>query len=151
MNTAIHRSSGGIVHRYNQEEHVSEILLLHRKRTKDNPKESWHLPKGTQEPDEKETETALREIREETRYLVTIERKIGYLASTYVKDGQTVSKQTCYFACKPEKEITDEVQEHDEREWVPLPEAVKLLHRFSVHEEENRILTQWHRLFFNDV
>ncbi len=147
----VHRSAGGIVHRYNQDQHVSEILLLHRKRTRDNPKESWHLPKGTQEPNEKEDETALREIREETGYQVSIERKVGYLASTCIKDGQTIAKQTCYFACKPGKEETDEVNEHDERVWIAYPEAVKLLHRFSVHEEENRILCQWHRLLFTDV
>jgi 8-oxo-dGTP diphosphatase len=60
--TGVVQAAGGIVHR-RDDDGRSRILLVHRPRYDD-----WSLPKGKAETDERDEDTALREVEEETGY-----------------------------------------------------------------------------------
>lgn len=131
----LHISSGGVVYTYN-EQRQPLVLLLHR-----YEENSWHLPKGTPEPGETLTETALREIEEETGSIVTIECYLGSEFSTFERGNSTILKQTHYYLMRfqsGELQILDD--EHDEVTWQPISQALKLLGQTGSNCE-SRIVT----------
>ena len=132
MNT--HISSGAIV--YKIENNVIKILLLHRK-----DKNSWHLPKGTKNPDEMIEQTAIREVKEETGLNITLGDYIGKLNSTYVRNNNEINKQTHYFLVKSfDGNLNIHDNEHDEVCFIEYPTAISYLESFSLYEKEAEIL-----------
>jgi 8-oxo-dGTP pyrophosphatase MutT (NUDIX family) len=130
---AAHISSGGVIYKYREQQQL--VVLLYRETTK-----SWHLPKGTQVGEETLTETALREVKEETGIDAEIECEVGFLYSTFRRDSSVIFKKTHYFLMSPRSEdlrISD--GEHDEVMWKPILEAIELLRETSP-DYESQIL-----------
>lgn len=140
MQDKVHISCGGIVYRKNAS--GVEVLLLHRFKSNIWPYDSWHLPKGTKDREESDEETAKREIFEETGYVVKVLQEVGWLDSTYEKEGKVFNKKTHYFFCEPVERENDLVTEHDELSWVPIKQAINLVSTFPIYEKEEDILTK---------
>jgi len=133
----VHVSCGGVIYRFHGD--IIEVLLLHRRRP-----DTWHLPKGTRRPGESLEQTARREVKEETGLDLDIESYLGYLPSTFQRDGQTVQKITHYFRMLPRDSPTGSPDhEHDEGIWKQVDEARELLastHRRFGCEAEHRVV-----------
>ena len=117
-------SAGGII--YREHEGKLSIALIHvRKR--------WGLPKGHVEKGEHISQTAVREVREETGLLGEIERKLGTISYTYrtkSKDGEAlrISKRVTFFLLRYlEGEVYGHDYEVDEARWFPIEEAFRKL------------------------
>lgn len=131
-----HTSCGGVV--INQD---NKVLLLGRKKSKKWAFDSWHLPKGTQIEGEDRKETARREIKEETGYLIKVEKFLTKLKSTYqLADKTKVEKTTYYYLCHPVKKVSSTITEHDNINWLTLPEAKKKLSQFPIDETETKVI-----------
>lgn len=132
-------SSGGVVIRRSKLGGI-EVLLLHRKVSERWAYDSYHLPKGVMEPGESEEETAIREIAEETGFIVKIERKLGSLESEYDDASGKGKKLTHYFLCKEIGQVGNRDSEHDSLVWVELDKAMQLLSGFPLWEDEEEIV-----------
>lgn len=82
------KSCGALVYRY-EGDRLMLLLLRHRHGG------HWSFPKGHVEGEETETETALREIREETGLSVSLREGFRHTVEYYPKPG--VRKQVVYF------------------------------------------------------
>ena len=130
----VHISSGAIV--YTREQGKFSVLVMHRQKT-----DSWHLPKGTQEPGEDLPATARREVREETGLEIALGPYLGKLHSVIHRDGQVIPKETHYFLAQPiGGNLIDHDREHDTVAFVAYDQAHRHLERFSLHEREGEIL-----------
>lgn len=128
----MHISSGAIVQSNDQR----AVLVLYRAATN-----SWHLPKGTQVTGETLEQTALREVREETGYDITLAEYVGWLDSCFERSGAVVQKRTHYFMAhlqSDQRGVPD--GEHDEARFMPYAEAVECLERVSLYEHEGKLL-----------
>lgn len=118
---AIHISSGGILYRV--QEGQLEFLLLRRKEG-----DTWHLPKGTLQEGENARDAAIREVLEETGYVVAIDAFIGILPSSFVKDCHRVEKLTLYYLMHPvSANALRHDHEHDEIGWIEAARSIDLL------------------------
>ncbi len=86
----------------------------------------WSLPKGHLEQGETESETAVREVAEETGIRGRIVGKLGIIDFWFVAEGRRVHKTVHHFllvAVDPVHglELSDEDVEVSEVAWVPLP------------------------------
>jgi 8-oxo-dGTP pyrophosphatase MutT (NUDIX family) len=96
-----------------------ELLLVHRKRYGD-----WTLPKGKREGSESLTETALREVKEETGYRTRI---IGF-AGAAAYEVQGVPKVVLYWHMEALDEGSTNLDtEIAEVVWLPVQEALQKL------------------------
>lgn len=130
----LHISSGAVVFKKGKDR--PKILIL--KRIK-GP--TYHLPKGTRKIRETLSQTALREVKEETGYKIEILEYLGWLSSRAVQKGQRVKKRTHYFLGKALEEVGSKDKEHDQVLWVSLEKALKLLkQRVKCYEDETIIL-----------
>lgn len=106
--------------------------------------DSWHLPKGTQEPGEKIEETAQREVLEETGYPISIIRYLGSLESTIERPKGIVPKLTHYFIAQAtgDAPARNGDAEHDEVHFVSIKKLKNLLREKQVSnfEKEHLIL-----------
>lgn len=122
-------SAGGVVFR--RARHGIEIVLVAR------PREGlWALPKGTPEPGESITETALREVSEETGLQVEIAEPLGTVRYQFTdRDGQLVDKTVHHYLLEPVGgDLDDHDAEHDLVRWYDIHEAERLLtHRNQLH------------------
>lgn len=118
------RAAGGIVLRRGRHGRW-EVLLVHRPRYDD-----WSLPKGKADPGERDEDTALREVEEETGIRCTLGPAAG---RTRYRDSKGRDKVVHYWLMEPESEAAvadgaflpnDEV---DEVRWCSVPEATKML------------------------
>jgi len=118
------RAAGGIVLRRGRDGDW-EVLLVHRPRYDD-----WSLPKGKADPGERDEDTALREVEEETGIRCTLGPTAG---RTRYRDSKGRDKVVHYWLMEPESEAAvadgafvanDEV---DEVRWCSVAEAVKTL------------------------
>lgn len=134
--TLDHISAGGVV----IDRAERKVLLLHRNISDRWGYDSWHLPKGTQLPDEGLDQTALREVAEETGYEVKIIEYLGVLPSTYERLGQLVNKLTHYFLMEAVSRPSQHDTEHDEVDWVDFDLAGERLSEFPIWEKEAEIL-----------
>lgn len=91
------KSCGAVIYRKNKGE--IEILLIQHKNGG-----HWAFPKGHVEKKETETETALREIREETGLKVKLDT--GFRASVTYSPKPDVMKDVIYFAAKADSDDT---------------------------------------------
>lgn len=139
-------SCGGVVYRVGIRDKV-EVLLLHRFKSKKWKYDSWHLPKGTQRVEETQKECAKREIKEETGFEVEVGKKLIDIESTFDMDGFTAHKTTHFFICTLLRRVGIGDREHDERKWVDLNEAKKLLGEFPIWEDEKRVLEEFEKQY----
>ena len=123
------KSCGAVVYRLTKQDEM-KILLV-----KNHNGKCWTFPKGHVEENEREEETAVREIYEETGLNVTIVpgfRKI----STYRPYGK-IRKTAVFFLAKAEKSIVSmQPSEIDYYLWVSMDEALKMCR----HDNDIKIL-----------
>ena len=86
-----------------------KILVLYKNYK--NRYEGWVLPKGTVEPGEEYTDTALREVKEESGVSASIVKYIGKSSYTFTAQQDTVAKDVHWYLMmadsyysKPQKE-----------------------------------------------
>lgn len=86
-----------------------KILVLYKNYR--NKYEGWVLPKGTVEPGEEFTDTAIREVREETGAEASIVKYVGTSQYSFTVPEDTVEKQVHWYLMmadsyysKPQKE-----------------------------------------------
>jgi ADP-ribose pyrophosphatase YjhB (NUDIX family) len=101
----------------------------------------WSLPKGHVEAGETETDTAVREVAEETGIHGRVVGKLGVIDFWFVAEGRRVHKTVHHFllvAADPVHGLTlsDEDVEVSEVAWVPLGEVAARL----AYADERRLL-----------
>jgi len=117
--TATVRAAGGIVVRRGSRD-AHEVLLVHRPRYDD-----WSLPKGKNDPGERDEETALREVEEETGLRCTLGARAG---RTRYRDSKGRDKVVHYWLMEPQSDgafVPNE--EVDEVSWCTVDDAVARL------------------------
>ena len=106
----------------------------------------WGFPKGHMDPGESETETALREIREEVG--LTVSLLDGFRAEeTYLLPNKPDTQKTVvYFLAEfAEQPVRIQPEEVAEASLVPYEEALNLL----THQEARNILAQANRYIYS--
>src|SRR5207253_3009745 len=88
-----------------------EIALVHRHRYDD-----WTLPKGKPKPGESPLETALREVREETGYTVTV---LGFVGAIAYETSKSV-KRVRFWSMTPKTEARQAIDKTEVTETVWL-------------------------------
>ena len=127
MRTVKEISCGGVV--YRRHEGTTEVALIRVGRR-------WCLPKGQMERGEKQQDTALREVKEETGLEGKIVAKIGEISYWFTgknseNEAIRISKRVYFFLVLC---LGGDMGEHDheveEACWVPITEAIgRLSHR----------------------
>ena len=113
------KSCGAVVYINNKGNNL--FLLIKQKRHHD-----WVFPKGHVENGETETETALREIKEETGLDVYIHSDFRYVVN-YVVDND-IDKDVVYFLAKPENtDVIRQEEEVDDYMWLDYKNALSTL------------------------
>jgi 8-oxo-dGTP diphosphatase len=113
-------SSGGVIFR--REGSNAEIALVAVKEGR-----VWSLPKGVVEKGEEPSQTAVREVWEETGLSGRIVKKIGDISYWYyIKDNNTKCRKTVHFYLLEYVSGTtsDHNWEVDAAEWVPIDDAL---------------------------
>lgn len=117
-------SSGGVIFR-KQGDRGIEIALVAVKDGK-----VWSLPKGIVEKGEETSETAVREVREETGLSGKIVKKIGDISYWYyVKSDNAKCRKTVHFYLLEymSGDTSDHNWEVSDAQWFPLQEALQSL------------------------
>lgn len=122
-------SSGAIIFR--KEKDSVSFLLIYSKRNK-----IWGFPKGHIEPGENETQTALREIAEETglsdlRFIqgFRLESVYNTISKRLPFKGEVIEKHSIYFLCGTNtKEIKVDGVEISDFKWVEPENGMGLLY-----------------------
>ncbi len=117
----LERSAGAVVFR--KEKKVLYYLLLHYKVG------HWDFPKGNIEKGEELTETARREIEEETgigdvKLIQGFKEKINYF---YQRGGKKIYKTVVFFLAETKTKEIKLSFEHIGFEWLPYKEALDKL------------------------
>ena len=110
-------AAGAVLWRGNPQD--PEVAVIHRPHYDD-----WSLPKGKVDPGESLPTTAAREILEETGYDVKLGKLIGKV--TYPVQGRT--KVVYYWLAQYLKGSFGDNSETDELRWLPIDEALSLIH-----------------------
>ena len=121
------KSCGAVIFRHAEDWNV--LLIRHTR--------GRHIsfPKGHVEPGETESQTAEREIREETGLTVRVDRR--YRAENRYNIRPDIQKLVVIFAALTEQEaITPQPEEIAEAFWLPVDQAVERL----TYERDRRIL-----------
>ena len=101
--------------------------------------ENWHFPKGHVEDGETERETAIREVKEETGLDVEVDTNYRYTTNYSPKPG--VSKDVIFFLGKVVGgEIKPQVEEVSEVKFVPIDEALDMIHFDDMKEIYRNVL-----------
>ena len=117
-------SSGGVIFRRTMGNDV-EIALVAVKDGK-----VWSLPKGIVEKGEEASETAVREVREETGLSGRVVKKIGDISYWYyIKEDNAKCRKTVHFYLLEYTggSTSDHNWEVDEAEWFPINDAFEKL------------------------
>ncbi len=109
-------AAGGVV------EKDGKILMMYRLG-------KWDLPKGKMDKGETFKETAVREVEEECRVKVQLEKKICTTWHTYTQNGNRILKQTKWYAmsCLDDKRMAPQKEEGIEQlVWVGEAAALEM-------------------------
>ena len=135
MNSKVDFAAGGIVIEKNK-----ILIVKNKKGDSSNDSESWWgYPKGHLEEGEKPSEAAVREVIEETGFIVELldEKPIAESRYEIEVNGQKISKTVWFYEMKVvepfKNEPDDEIQEIA---IVEFEKAIELL----THEEDKKIL-----------
>ncbi|KIO63162.1 hypothetical protein B4064_3275 [Caldibacillus thermoamylovorans] len=109
------KSCGAIV--FTSEEPHKVLLIKHQNGG------HWAFPKGHVEEDETETETALREIAEETGLQVNLDTNFRKVV-TYSPFGDVLKDVIYFLAYTKSTAIQRQLEEVSDAEWFPLSEAI---------------------------
>lgn len=115
------KSCGAVV--YIQHKEGIKYLLLHYEAG------HWDFPKGNQEKNEKEEQTAAREIKEETgiediEFVNGFKETIKYF---YKRNGETVYKEVVFFLAQSVSDKVTLSKEHIGYAWASYENALKKL------------------------
>jgi 8-oxo-dGTP pyrophosphatase MutT (NUDIX family) len=119
-------SAGGLVYRRRDGQWL--VVLAGRRPTADGPI-VWGLPKGHVEPGEHMVDAAVREVREETGLVATIEETLGDVTYWYVRRDEhgapvrAFKRVRFYLMRHRSGRFADRDQELDAVRWVPLAKA----------------------------
>jgi 8-oxo-dGTP pyrophosphatase MutT (NUDIX family) len=96
------------------------------------PEGVWALPKGQIAPGDSATDTALREVAEETGVEGSLEGKLGDIRYVYTWKGERVFKVVSFFLVRYRRGRLGDVPEAfahevEEARWLPFPDAIDLL------------------------
>ena len=124
-------SSGGVVYRGERE--GIEIVICGRTR-----EGLWALPKGSPMDGETPSETALREVQEETGLSVMIEGNLGSIRYQFsAPDGTEFDKTVEHYLMKSVSgNLADHDAEFDAVRWAPVDDALRLMR----YENEREIV-----------
>lgn len=114
------KSCGALVYRFDGDKLM--LLMLRHKHGG-----HWSFPKGHVEGAETETETALREVNEETGLHVSLQEGFRHSVEYYPKPG--VKKLVVYFLgeADPDESVVRQEEEIGEIRWVTLEEGYNLV------------------------
>lgn len=115
------KSCGTVVFR--EENGARLYLLLHYEEG------HWDFPKGHVEAGEGETETALRELKEETG-MTGAELAFGFrerMEYFYRRAGRLMHKEVIFFLARAPRAAVTLSHEHIGYEWLPFEDALKRL------------------------
>jgi 8-oxo-dGTP pyrophosphatase MutT (NUDIX family) len=92
----------------------------------------WALPKGQLDEGEPATETALREVAEETGAQGSLVQKLGDVRYVYTWDGERIFKVVSFFLVRYSRGRLGDLppataHEVDEVRWLPLEDGPRLL------------------------
>ncbi len=121
METENEKSAGAIIFR--KEAESRKFLLLHYEEG------HWDFPKGHVEKNETETETAKREIKEETgikelKFLPKFKETISYY---YKREGKLYRKEVVFFLAETGEAKIKISKEHIGFEWLEFDKALEKL------------------------
>jgi 8-oxo-dGTP diphosphatase len=124
------RAAGGVITR--EVSGVVEVMVVHRPHYDD-----WSLPKGKADGDERDEETALREVEEETGLKCMLGDEI--VVSRYV-DRKGRPKRVRWYRMTPMHDAGFVPNEEvDEIRWIPLDEVARLL----TYDRERAVIEQF--------
>lgn len=130
-------SAGGLV--YRRRDGQVEIVVCGT----DNP-ENCRLPKGTPIPGEAISQTALREVQEETGLQVQTIRYLDNTQYNFVRDGKTYDKIVHFYLMQA---VGGDLAKHDHEfnvvEWVPIAAALDILTFNNEREIARQGWTRW--------
>lgn len=117
---------------YREDKGGLEVLLLKREATHShNPTQevSYNLPKGHVEFDETIVQAAERETNEEAGVSIHVQTYLGtkFWDTVHPVHHVNVQKTVHYFAALWESDLPSMDAEHDEKVWVSIEEAERLL------------------------
>ena len=122
------RAAGGVITREGTDGEL-EVLVVHRPKYDD-----WSLPKGKAEPDERDEDTAVREVEEETGLRCELAEE---LPTVRYRDRNGRQKQVRFWRMRVVAEgpwtANNEI---DERRWIRVAESDTLL----TYEADRRLV-----------
>ncbi|MDX6473649.1 MAG: hypothetical protein QOK22_2465 [Gaiellaceae bacterium] len=112
---------------------IRGVAMVAAIRPQGKPAGTWALPKGNLDPGETPSETALREVLEETGVEGRLVEKLGDVKYTYTRrDRVRVFKIVSFYLLRAGRGRLGEIEERmrievAEARWLPLDEAPRLL------------------------
>lgn len=129
-------SAGGVVVR------DDEVVVIVPKRRGRNDGKVLGLPKGHLDGDETEVEAAVREVREETGVTAEPVARLGEIAYSYERRGQSIDKRVVFYLLEYRSGELSHDHEIEQVQWMPLEEAARSLTYSGEREMVARALSR---------
>ncbi len=106
-------------------ERGGRILLTHQA----HPRPEFQLPGGGVEAGETPIRALHREVMEETGWRVDIRARLGcYQRYTFMVEYNLWARKICHvFACRPTRQVSQDLEEHHENHWVAVDQAMQFI------------------------
>jgi 8-oxo-dGTP pyrophosphatase MutT (NUDIX family) len=120
MRTRSEHSAGGVVIR--RERGGIDVVLAARRTRKGDL--AWGLPKGLVERGEEPSQTAIREVEEETGLQAEILEPLGDISYWYVWEDERIKKKVTFFLMQAlGGDMSNHDHEMEDVRWFPLDQA----------------------------